>query len=239
MTHVCTDKGPWLAERGIDAEWPSGLPEAIHLDNAAEFHAEALVRGCEEHGIIINYRPVATPHYGGHVERLIGTTMGEVHLLPGTTFSNVTEKGKHDSAKAASLTLAELDHWLARQIAVLYHGGPHRGLDERTPLGVWREAVDAGVRPRSVLDPEALRLDFLPFELRLPRRDGIELFRLSYWHDALPAIAARSDVKLPVRYDPRDMSRVWLRPPGQHEMLTLRLKDLRRPSVTLVHPSGH
>jgi putative transposase len=233
MTHVCLDKGPWLAERGIDAEWPGGLPEAIHLDNAAEFHAEALVRGCEEHGIIINYRPVATPHYGGHIERLIGTTMGEVHLLPGTTFSNVAEKGKYDSAKAASLTVAELDLWLARQIAVLYHGSPHRGLDERTPLGVWREAVEAGAHPRPVLYQEALRLDFLPFELRRPRRDGIELFRLSYWHDALPAIAARSDVKLPVRYDPRDMSRVWLRPPGQQEMIMLRLKDLRRPSVTL------
>jgi hypothetical protein len=27
--------------------------------------------------------PVRTPHYGGHTERLIGTMMGKVHLLPG------------------------------------------------------------------------------------------------------------------------------------------------------------
>jgi putative transposase len=72
LAHVVTEKAPWLARLGIEASWPSGLPEAVHLDNAAEFHAAALVRGCEEHGIAISYRPVATPHYGGHVERLVG-----------------------------------------------------------------------------------------------------------------------------------------------------------------------
>ena len=62
MAQVVGDKAPWLAQRGVEAAWPGGLPTAIHLDNATEFHAGALVRGCEEHGIIINYRPVATPH---------------------------------------------------------------------------------------------------------------------------------------------------------------------------------
>jgi putative transposase len=49
--------------------------------------------GAQEYGIRIDYRPPGTPHFGGHIERLIGTTMGAVHLLPGTTFSNVAEKG--------------------------------------------------------------------------------------------------------------------------------------------------
>jgi hypothetical protein len=35
--------------------------------------------------IAIDHRPVRAPHYGGHIERLIGTMMGKVHLLPGTT----------------------------------------------------------------------------------------------------------------------------------------------------------
>jgi hypothetical protein len=34
------------------------------------------------------------PHFGGHIERLIGTVMGAVHLLPGTTFANVTKKAR-------------------------------------------------------------------------------------------------------------------------------------------------
>jgi putative transposase len=35
--------------------------------------------------------------------------MGEIHLLPGTTFSNPTEKGTYDSKKRAVLTLPELE----------------------------------------------------------------------------------------------------------------------------------
>ena len=233
MAHAVGDKRGWLTQLGIETDWPGGLAQSIHLDNASEFHADALVRGCEEHGIVINYRPVSTPHYGGHVERLIGTTMGKVHLLPGTTFSNVAERGGYDSERQAVMTLAELDIWLAHQIAVIYHGSAHRGLGGRTPLGVWREAVDAGQPLRVPADPARVRLDFLPFERRQPRRDGVELFKIGYWHDALPALAARTQGKLPVRYDPRDLSHVWLRPPGESEYLELRYKDLRRPPVTL------
>ena len=54
--------------------------------------------GAEEYGIELIHRPVATPHYGGHIERLIGTMMGAVHLLPGTTFSDIGERGGYDSA---------------------------------------------------------------------------------------------------------------------------------------------
>ena len=33
------------------------------------------------------------PHYGGIVERVIGTMMQLVHELPGTTFSNPAQRG--------------------------------------------------------------------------------------------------------------------------------------------------
>ncbi|MGO8847950.1 MAG: hypothetical protein ACLQFI_22030, partial [Methylocella sp.] len=45
------------------------------------------------------WRPPGTPHFGGHIERLIGTQMGAVHLLPGTTQSNPSERGDYDSSK--------------------------------------------------------------------------------------------------------------------------------------------
>lgn len=48
---------------------------------SASFRSEALRRGCEQYGIAIDYRPVRTPHYGGHIERLIGTMMGKVHRI--------------------------------------------------------------------------------------------------------------------------------------------------------------
>jgi len=85
LTHAVLEKTSWLADRELqNLEWPiSGLPQVLHVDNAREFHSEALVRGCQEYGIRLDHRPVGRPHFGGHIERLIGTMMGAVHLLPG------------------------------------------------------------------------------------------------------------------------------------------------------------
>ena len=30
----------------------AGLPRIIHLDNAKEFHSEAIVRGCQEYAVV-------------------------------------------------------------------------------------------------------------------------------------------------------------------------------------------
>jgi putative transposase len=89
LTHACCDKRPWLESHGIEANWPmSGKPRQLYVDNAAEFKSEALKRGCEQHAIKLAYRPLGRPHYGGIVERVIGTAMTMIHELPGTTFSN-------------------------------------------------------------------------------------------------------------------------------------------------------
>ena len=43
----------------------------------------AFERGCQQHGIRIEYRPPATPRFGGHIERLMGTLMGRGSRLSG------------------------------------------------------------------------------------------------------------------------------------------------------------
>ncbi|MGW5574179.1 hypothetical protein ACWEVD_23545 [Nocardia thailandica] len=40
----------------------------------------------------MDYRPPGQPHFGGVIERLIGTMMTMVHELPGTTFSNTADR---------------------------------------------------------------------------------------------------------------------------------------------------
>src|SRR4051794_1208764 len=82
-------KTEWLADRGLDLTWPThGLPRLLHLDNGREFHSRALRRGCQQHGLGLDYRPPATPRFGGHIERLMGTLMQRVHALPGSTASS-------------------------------------------------------------------------------------------------------------------------------------------------------
>jgi putative transposase len=52
ITHVATNKGPWLERRGLECVWPMhGKPLRIYVDNGAEFHSEGLRRGCEVHGV--------------------------------------------------------------------------------------------------------------------------------------------------------------------------------------------
>ena len=50
----------------LEVPWPMwGLPELLQFDNAPEFHSRALVRGAQEYGIRIDYRPPGNPHLGG------------------------------------------------------------------------------------------------------------------------------------------------------------------------------
>jgi putative transposase len=136
LTHAVLSKTSWLADRELQTlDWPaSGLPQVLHVDNAREFHSEALVRGCQEYGIHLDHRPAGQPHFGGHIERLIGTMMGAVHLLPGTTFSDVKQKGCYPSEARAILTMPELERWLALQIAGVYHLSLHSSLGQRLSL---------------------------------------------------------------------------------------------------------
>ncbi|BBI69860.1 hypothetical protein PKHYL_40510 [Psychrobacter sp. KH172YL61] len=94
-----------LLEHGIDhTEWQVyGYPQKIHVDNGADFRSNTLARSCEIHGINLEFRPVARPQFGGHIERLIGTFMKEVHGINGTTFSNIKEKDNYDSEKKRHL----------------------------------------------------------------------------------------------------------------------------------------
>jgi putative transposase len=210
ISHAVLHKEPYLSAHDLDVAWPAyGLPRTLHLDNAKEFRSRALVRGCEQYGIGVVHRPPMTPHYGGHVERLIGTLMGEVHLLPGTTFNSVSQRGDYDSAKHSAMTLTELERWLILQIAGVYHLRPHSALG-CAPLLAWQERIATIPHgPKEPSDPRRFYIDFLPFQERTVGRGGLRLFNVIYWHGALGRYV-NDGKKYIVKYDPRDVSRVYL-----------------------------
>ena len=234
LSHAVLPKNSWLADRELQTlDWPvHGLPRTIHVDNAKEFHAEALLRGCQEFGIQLEHRPPGRPHFGGHIERLIGTMMGAVHLLPGTTFSNVAEKGSYASEQRASLTLPELERWLALQIAGVYHLSVHSALG-MSPLAAWQAQVEtAKYSLRDPLNETEFFLSFLPAVPRHIRRDGIHLFNIRYWDNVLSPWAGRLKKPLLVKYDPRNLSRIYAQDPsGQHWPVPY--ADLRQPPIAL------
>ena len=217
----------------------AGKPRRLGVDNGAEFHSEAFERGCAQHGIAIEWRPPGRPHFGGIVERLIGTLMGLVHELPGTTFSDIGRRGSYDSDRAACLTLDELERWLAVAVAKLYHLRPHAGLGGATPLARWREGTAALTASGGSIplprDGRAFLVDFLPLVRRRLRRDGICIDHVTYFGPGLrPWITARNRPDpLVVRRDPRDLSRVFVLDPLDGGYLEVPTRDLSRPAISL------
>jgi putative transposase len=222
-----------LSHIGTSLRWPmQGLPQRIHVDNAREFHSKALQRGCEEYGVELNWRPVHRAHFGGHIERLIGTMMGEVHLLPGTTFSSVAERGQYDSSKRALLTLTELEEWLTLQICGIYHRTRHHST-KVTPMAAWEKAIHH--RPslvRGPQNPKQLYIDFLPFKSRKVRREGLRMFNIFYCSDALGTLLRTSSRSMAVHYDPRNLSCVYIKD-KQGEYLEIPYRNLSHPAITL------
>jgi putative transposase len=200
-----------LAKHGLNLNWPChGLPECVHLDNAREFYSKALKRGCQEYGIEIRYRPPGRPHFGGHIERLIGTMMGQVHLLPGTTFSSVAQRGKYKSTDAAVMTMRELETWLMVQTAGVYHMSPHQGLG-KPPLKAWGQTMQSHAPLRLPANEQQFYIDFLPYKRRTVTREGIRIFNIFYWADALTTLLHHAKPICAVHYDPRDLSRVYVK----------------------------
>jgi putative transposase len=231
LTHAVLPKDTAPRDEGIDIPWPvCGLPQRLHLDNAKEFHSQALARGTAQYGIDVQYRPPATPHWGGHIERLIGTMMGSLRLLPGATGANVAERGMDPEATAA-MTLDELEGWMVHQIAGVYHHTVHRSLG-RAPITAWQAGTATAPSARHPHNADEFFLDFLPFKQRMIQRSGLSLFNITYSDGVISTFLAKPRQKFIVRYDPRDLSQVYLRD-QDGSYWPIPYSDLRLPPVTL------
>ena len=234
LAHAACDKRPSLERLDVEMNWPmSGKPKLLYLDNAAEFKSEALRRGCEQHGIQLSYRPPGLPHFGGIVERIIGTAMQMIHELPGTTFSNPNQRGKYDSDGMAALTLRELERWLTLAIGA-YHGSVH-GTLLQPPAALWADAVARSGTPAIVTHATAFLVDFLPVIRRTLTRTGFVIDHIHYYADALkPWIARRGSLPaFLIRRDPRDISRIWVLEPEEQHYLEIPYRTLSHPAITL------
>jgi len=186
-----------------------GKPEAIHLDNAKEFKSIAFQKACAYHKINIKWRPIGKKHYGGHIERLIGTMMnGHVHLLPGTTYSNAQQRKGYDSEKKSALTLKEFSEWFAREV-VIYNGTRHSALG-RSPGDAWAESISKQEQ-KTLTSAEIFRfrLDFMPEDTRCISSKGI-LFNCKYYYS--PALSQHIGLKnVPIKYDPYSLKKIWVK----------------------------
>jgi putative transposase len=204
----------WLQGSSSGIDWPMyGLMKSIHSDNGREFHGQAFRRGCDLNGIDTIYRPPATPRFGGHIERLIGTFMRRTRLLPGNTYSDMLGHRPRSAESKATLTLGDYRLFLTEEIE-RYHNRVHRTLGS-SPRSAWERSWK---RSRGVESPslpksrDRFLMDFLPVRTRVVTREGIEIDGLRFSHGSLQG-EINPNVKRVVRVDPRDISRVYLETP--------------------------
>lgn len=246
IAHGILPKDKWLAQQDIATSWPVwGIPKTIHADNAQEFRGNMLKRACEEYGINIEWRPVARPHFGGHVERLLGTFAKEIHTLPGTTFSNINERIGYDAAKHSAMTLKELERWMAIYITEVYHQRLHTGIHmppiQKYEEGIFGSNKTKGVGlPAKITDEQTLWLNFLPYEERTIQEYGVVIDEIHYYHDVLRTwinsrVKGKSKLKRKFffRRDPRDISIIWFFDPELNTYFPIPYRNTAYPAMSI------
>lgn len=248
LSRAILGKEMFLAKLDIDhLSWPCwGVMARIHTDNAKEFRGTMLAMAANQYGIVQERRPKGRPHFGGHVERAFRTHMDEIHNeLPGTTFSNVKYKRDYDSEGRAVMTLDALEHWFTLFILGVYHQKPHSGIDW-PPIIKWDQGIrgtgstlGTGV-PARVADEDRLRLDFMPYFERTVQEYGLQNEGIFYWTDALRRFVHMPDPQRPsctktfvCRYDPRDLSCLWLFDDETKQYIEVPYRNLGRPAISL------
>lgn len=246
IANAILPKETWLAKHDIKADWPVwGRTDVVHADNAKEFRGEMLKRSCDQYKIELKWRPVRRPHYGGHIESMMGTLMGEIHALPGTTFSNPKEREGYNSDAKAVMTLFEFEGWLLELIVGKYHQRRHSELGT-SPLAKWKEGILGNDKragrglPARTFDELRLRLDFMPFEWRTVQDYGVQIDKIHYFHDVLRKWINAVDLdnrklkrQFMFRRDPRDISTIYFFDPEIEEYFPIPYRDSSHPAITL------
>ncbi len=218
IANAILPKDTLLAQHNIDSNWDIwGFMDNVHVDNGADFRSDTLIKACMLHDINIDYRPLGKTNYGGHIERMIGTVMTETHLIPGTTFSSIKEKGKYNPEEHAAMTFSELEKWLLSFITKIYHKRVHHGIG-MTPEEKFTEGIlgdDAAGIPAKPDSPQSIYLDFLPSFKRTIQRNGVNIDGLNYYDGVLRSFIHAVDEttgkkkKFIFKRDPKDISEVW------------------------------
>lgn len=219
LSHAALPKFSFMDKMGLDGDkYPFyGVPAALHMDNAQEFKSRKFVSACDRNRITAHWRPYGRKHYGGHVERLIGTFMtSKVHFLPGSTYSNVVQRKEYDSEKSSAMTFKEFSKWFAREVCV-YHAQRHSALG-CSPAAFWKRYFEADkeapLHPPIVSNPFKFRLDFMPELYRKIRPEGIKANGHIYWDASLNPYVGRS--KVMIKYDPFSLKTIWVSLGGEY-----------------------
>ena len=200
---------------GIVNEWPAyGVMHNIVVDGGLEFYSASLEQVCLSLNINWIAAPRRTAWFKGKIERFLGTMNRAVaHGVPGTTFSNIFEKGDYNPAKHAVITLSTLRKVVRMWIADVYHQQVHRSL-QTTPSKMWTSSI----RPEDIrLPDETTQLDVVMgrVESRSLTHKGIEFEGLFYNSPELTELRRKegANLKVEIRVNESDIGSIYVLSP--------------------------
>jgi putative transposase len=215
----------WLKQAypDIRCDWPAhGVMRELVLDNGPEFHSESLEQVCLFNGIEMHYAPRKTPWFKGKIERFFGTlNEGVAHGTPGTSFSNIFEKGDYDPTKHAIVTFSTLKRVVRKWLADVYHQKPHRALGI-SPAEMWTSSIKSE-DIRLPEDPALLDVIMGRRYQRALTHKGVEFEGLYYNSPELHELRLRKGGELPVeiRVDESDLGRIFVLSPDEKDAFTV------------------
>ncbi|UTJ06217.1 Mu transposase C-terminal domain-containing protein [Arcobacter roscoffensis] len=244
MFNIFTKKDNLLKKYGVEGEWEIfGIPRIIGVDNGPDLVCEDMQRVCDEYSISLQKRPVGRPQFGPHIERAFKTHNGDIHNLPGTTFSDIAEKGDYDSDKHASYTIEEFTTWLLHYIVNIYHKKYHSEIcmtpEQKYLKGIIGNDENPGVGLPPVLDNiEDVKISLLPTVMRTVQKDGITIDGVTYYSDVLRHwIGIKNDenrrVSHKIKRDPMNIQRIYFYDSELKEYFEVPYRKISAPAMTL------
>lgn len=190
-----------------------GLPETLIVDNGKEFIGKSLEDACLQLGIELIQCPPKVPWFKAAIERRFGIINDELlHALPGTTFSNIMERGDYDSAKHAVISLSAFMEML--HVFLLDYYAERPSSNGRVPARVWEGDISE-YPPALAPNRDELTVLLGKYEDRVIQRQGIEFEGLFYDSQDLRVLRARLNrgrvnERVGFKFDPADLSRIWV-----------------------------
>jgi putative transposase len=205
----------------VENTWDTyGLPEVIVVDNGKEFHSTHFEDACLQLGIAIQYSPPKMPWYKSAIERYFGALNSQLLSdKPGKSFSQLLMKYDYDPNKNAVVSFEALQEILHIFIVDIHHQSSHPEL--KLPRGdVWKTAISCFP---PALPPSSQELHVLIGSItsRKITRRGVEFEGLYYNSYELARLRSSKGAseKTIVKYDPTDISRIYVFDSNTHKFL--------------------
>ena len=161
--------------------------------------------------IVIQYCPPKMPWYKSAIERYFGAL--NTQLLshqPGKTFAKFMQQNDYDSKKSAVISFEALQEILHIFIVDIYNQSSHPQLKSPRQK-VWLKSI-ASFPPALPVSKDELRVLIGATIERTVTRRGIEFEGLIYNSSELARLRSelKQSTKTKVKYDPTDLSRVYV-----------------------------